>query len=205
MMAWNRFLHRLKGEEKAISAVEFALIAPVFCTLLLGTLDAGHTLYMQSVLQGVMQKAGRASALESSTATVEQAAIDQMIKDNVATLINNATVTMSRRYFRDYSKAAQAIAEPYTDNNSNGRCDQGEPYQDNNNNHAWDADGGDGGQGGAKDTVVYTADVSYPRLFPVATMIGLPANTHLKATTVLVNQPYGDQSSYSAPVARNCT
>lgn len=204
-MARIRFLKRLGSEEKAVSAVEFALIAPVFCTLLLGTLDAGHALYMQSVLQGVMQRAGRASSLESSTATVQQTVIDQMVKDNVATLVNNATVTMKRRYFRNYSTAAQAIAEPYTDSNSNGTCDQGEPYQDNNVNNVWDADGGDEGQGGARDTVVYTADVSYPRLFPLATLIGLPANTHLKATTVLVNQPYGDQSSYSAPVARNCT
>lgn len=204
-MARIRFLNRLSGEEKAVSAVEFALIAPVFCTLLLGTLDAGHTLYMQSVLQGVMQRAGRASSLESSTATAQQAAIDQMVKDNVASLINNPTVTMTRRYFRDYTRAAQAIAEPYTDTNSNGTCDAGEPYQDNNNNNVWDADGGDAGQGGARDTVVYIADVSYPRLFPIATMIGLPANTHLKASTVLVNQPYGDQSSVATPVARNCT
>lgn len=205
MMAIPAWLRRIGANETAVSAVEFALIAPVFCTLLLGTLDAGHSLYMQSVLQGTMQKAGRDSSLEGSSSTTRQAVIDQKVRDSVGSLINNATITISRRYFRDYTKAAQATAEPYTDTNSDNSCNAGEPYQDNNNNMVWDADGGDSGQGGAKDTVVYTADVTYPRLFPLAKLIGLPENAHLKASTVLVNQPYADQSSYATPVTRNCT
>src|SRR3546814_7855992 len=49
--------------------VEFAFVGPVLVLLLMGTLDVGHTLYMQAVLQGVMQKAARDSALESGSAT----------------------------------------------------------------------------------------------------------------------------------------
>ena len=198
-------LRRLRHDQRGISAVEFALISPAFFTLILGALDMGHTLYMQSVLQGVMQKAGRDSSLEDGTETAQQAAIDQSIKDSVLSLAHDANINLTRRNFRDYTAAAQATAEPFTDTDSNGVCGNGEPYQDNNNNSVWDKDGGDAGQGGAKDTVVYTADVTYPRLFPMATLIGLPANVHIKASTVLVNQPYGDQASNGSPVARNCT
>jgi len=198
-------LRRLRHDQRGISAVEFALISPAFFTLILGALDMGHTLYMQSVLQGVMQKAGRDSSLEDGTETAQQAAIDQSIKDSVLSLAHDANINLTRRNFRDYTAAAQATAEPFTDTDSNGVCSNGEPYQDNNNNSVWDKDGGDAGQGGAKDTVVYTADVTYPRLFPMATLIGLPANVHIKASTVLVNQPYGDQASNGSPVARNCT
>ena len=113
-------------------------------------------------------------------------------------------MTFSRRYFKDFTKAAQATAEPFTDTNANGRCDAGEPYQDNNNNSVWDKDGGDSGQGGAKDNVVYTVSISYPRMFKFG-MIGLPTTTNLTASTVLANQPYGDQSSYATPTQRNCT
>src|SRR3546814_5194451 len=35
------------------------------------------------------------------------------------------------------------------------------------------------GQGGAKDMVVYTADVSYPRLFAMAKLIGLSDKVHI--------------------------
>lgn len=203
-MKRRQLLPRLRRDDRGISAVEFGLIGPVVVLLLLGALDMGHTLYMQSVLQGALQKAGRDSSLETGTETAKQTSIDGKVRASVQSLAKDATVTISRRFFRDYTKAAQAVAEPYTDTNANGTCDAGEPYQDNNNNSSWDKDGGDAGQGGAKDTVVYTADVSYPRLFPMAKLMGLPANVQIRASTFLVNQPYGDQDSYSTPVARNC-
>ncbi|MCF8709314.1 TadE/TadG family type IV pilus assembly protein [Rhizorhapis sp. SPR117] len=195
---------RFAKDQSGITATEFGLIAPVFILLLMGTLDMGHTLYMQSVLQGVVQKTARDATLESSSEAAKQAELDAMVTNNVLNLAKNATVTISRRYFKDFTKAAQSVAEPFTDTNGNGICDAGEPYQDNNNNSSWDKDGGDAGQGGAKDAVLYTADVSYPRLFPMHGLMGLPATAEVQATTVLANQPYGDQAQYGAATLRNC-
>ena len=63
-----------------------------------------------------------------------------------------------------------------------------------------------GGQGGAKDVVVYSVTVTYPRLFPVAKLIGLSENVKLNATTVLANQPYGDQENLSGSLdPKDCT
>lgn len=187
-----------------MAATEFALITPVFLALLLGVMDMGHTLYMTSVLQGIVQKAGRDSSLENGTETAIQDAINQKVIDGVHRLAKNADVVIDRRYFKDFTKAQQAVGETFTDTNHNGVCDAGEPYQDNNNNMVRDADGGDSGQGGAKDIVMYTVDVTYPRLFPMGRLIGLPATVDIHAATALANQPYGDQSQYTAPTVRNC-
>ncbi|MGV3768400.1 MAG: TadE/TadG family type IV pilus assembly protein [Sphingobium phenoxybenzoativorans] len=203
-MAMLNRLKRLPKDERGLYVTEFALVAPVFLITLLGTFDMAHGLYMQTELQGIIQKAARDLTLESGTEAAKQAALDASVEARLKNLAKNATVTFSRRNYKDFTKAAQAVAEPYTDTNANGRCDAGEPYQDNNNNSVWDKDGGDDGQGGAKDNVVYTVSVSYPRMFKFS-LIGLPATTTMQASTVLANQPYGDQSQYAAPTARNCT
>ena len=204
MRSPNQFRH-FRRDDRGTTVMEFGLIAPVFALLLMGALDMGHTLYMQSVLQGVVQKTARDATLESGSEAAKQAELDAMVTANVHNLASNATVNISRRYFKDFTKAAQSVAEPFTDTNGDGTCNSGEPYQDNNNNSTWDVDGGDAGQGGAKDAVLYTADISYPRLFPMYGLMGLPNTVQVTAMTVLANQPYGDQAQYGAATVRNCT
>lgn len=195
---------RLLRDRRGVSAVEFALIAPAFCLLLMGGFDTAHSLYMRAVLQGILQKTGRDSTLEDAS-TTRQSALDARVQSSVKAIANNATVTITRRFYRTFSKAAAAQAEGWTDTNSNGRCDAGEPYQDANRNSVWDKDGGDAGQGGAKDATIYSATVSYPRVFPLWKFIGGSNTTRISATTILRNQPYADQDSYGATVVRNCT
>lgn len=203
-------LRRLGDDEHGSTVVEFAIVAPVMAMVLLGAFDIGHTLYMRGVLQGIVQKTARDSTLESGTVTAQQDKLDKRVQAQVSALANNADIVITRRYYRTFSQAAAAKAETWTDTNGNGTCDgpsggtPGEPYDDANNNGHWDKDGADGGQGGAKDTVLYTVKVSYPRFFPLYNFIGGSHTTTITGTTVLKNQPYGDQGSYGAPVARNC-
>ncbi len=200
------FLSRMVREESGATLIEFAFVAPIFCVLLLGAFDFGHTLYTQAVLQGTIQKAARDSSLEGNTGTTQQNAIDQHIEDAILLLDHRAEVTITRRYYKTFEEASEAKAEEFTDTNGNGSCDNNEPYTDANNNNVWDPDGGSSGQGGAKDLVVYTADVQYPRIVPLQGFIpGMKDTVNLRAQTVLANQPYGDQSSYGDPTVRNCT
>lgn len=201
-----RAIHLLR-DTRGATILEFALVLPILCTLMFGGFDFAHSLYMQAVLQGTLQKAARDSTLEGSSPDT----IDTAVRTQVLKLNKSGTVTFNRRYYRTFSQAATAQAEPFTDTNGNGICDgpngatPGESYTDNNNNNIWDRDGGDGGQGGARDVVVYTATISYPRLFPIDRFIGGRGTTTLSATTVLTNQPFGDQASYSAPTVKQCT
>lgn len=199
----SRPLDAIKDESGA-AVVEFGLIFIVFVTTMLGFMDLAHSLYMQSVLQGAVQKSARDATLESGKAEAQQSLLDADVRDRVQKLASNATVIFSRRFFRDFTKAAQATAESYQDINANGMCDNGEPFQDNNRNTVWDRDGGDNGQGGAKDSVVYTVRITYPRLFPMAKLIGMSDTITVEARTVLGNQPFGEQGSYGTPTVGHC-
>lgn len=191
---------RLVRDERGATIVEFAIVAPVMCLMLVGAFDVAHTLYTRTVLQGIIQKASRDATLESGLEGATQTALDNKVRDQVRAMANNSTITYSRKYYRTFSSAAIARYEPWTDTNGNGTCNGGEPYEDTNNNRSWDA-GGNTGQGGAKDAVVYTVTVSYPRFFPLYRMVGGSNQTTVEATTVLRNQPYGDQA---VPTVRNC-
>ena len=196
---------RLRHDERGATIVEFAMIAPVMGLVLLGAFDIGHTLYMRAVLQGVLQKAARDSALEGGSEEDQLILIDDRVKTQVKAIANRAAIVIKRRYYRTFSDAAAAQAEDWTDSNANGKCDAGEPFVDRNLNNVWDADGGNNGQGGARDSTVYTVSVSYPRFFPVYNLIGGSNTIKLTAETVLRNQPYGDQGTYGTPKVGICT
>lgn len=190
---------------RGTAITEFGLLIPVLAVLLMGALDVGHTLYVRSVLEGAIQRAARDSGLEDGTATARQTAIDGTVRQQLRDLgLDNSEITIQRRFYRSFTTAAAAVGEPFTDNNANGQCDNGEPYEDRNRNNSYDADGADGGQGGAQDTVVYTVAVDYEHMFPVHGLLGLPERVTMEGATVMNNQPYGDQGSYGAMIVRNC-
>lgn len=194
----------LLTDNSAVSITEFGLIAPVVATMLLGIMDAGHTLYMRTVLDGAIQDIARDSSLEDGGILAKQEAINARITQQIKRLNKNATVNITRRYYRNFTNAYNADAEEFTDTNNDGECNNGEPYVDANLNETWDSDGGDAGQGGAKDVSIVTVKVTYERLFPMAALAGLPENVTVAANTVLANQPYGDQAQYGTAQTRNC-
>lgn len=197
----------LVRDERGATVVEFAIVAPVLGLLLLGAFDVAHTLYMRAALQGVVQKAARDLTLESGLSATTQATLDSKVRTQVRALANSGTVSITRKWYRSYQHAAASTFEPFTDTNNNGTCDPpqgstpGEPYEDSNGNGQWDRTGGNLSQGGAKDAVLYTASVSYPRFFPIYNLTGGSRTTTVTASTILRNQPYGDQG---VPTVRNC-
>jgi Flp pilus assembly protein TadG len=204
-------LRGLARAQEGVTIIEFALVLPAFLVMLLGALDIGHTLYMQSVVQGAVQKAARDGTLETAAGagSTSRGAIDAVVESQIKKLHRHADITISRRFYRTFSQAAAAQAEPFTDSASgpsqNGICDDGEPYVDNNNNNTWDADGGNAiNAAGARDNVVFTVNVAFPRMFPIDRLIGGHGTTHVSATTVLSNQPYGDQGTDGTPTVRHC-
>jgi Flp pilus assembly protein TadG len=196
--------HRLPPilrNQSGASAVEFALIAPVFMVVLMGAFDIGHTQYAQSILHGEMTKAGRSSTFETGSGATRQAILDKQVSSAVKKISRQATVTFTRKAFNSYSRA-QNPGEPFKDSNLNGICNAGEAFEDSNRNGVWDSDAGVNGQGGAKDVVLYTATVTYPRLFPMAKLLGWPGTVTLSAATTLRNQPFDDQAE---PLVGSCT
>lgn len=190
-------LPALRHDEKGATAVEFAVVSTAFLVMIMGGFDMGHTLYTQAVLQGVVQKAARDSSLETGTIIAQQNAIDARVRDSVRDLNTSLTdddIEITRKYYHDFTTAAAKTPE---DVSGDGICSPGEQYFDRNFSGTYDADGGAAGQGNAKDAVVYSVSMTYPRLFPVTGLIGLSPNVTITATTLLANQPYGEQATGS--------
>lgn len=198
-MRHARTIRKLGADVRGVTAVEFAIISPVLFAMLMGFLDLGYNMWARSVLYGAVQKAGRDSSLESGVA--QQTALDAKVTSTVHSVARNAALTFTRENFEAFTKVGKP--EDFTDGNGNAKRDPGECYTDSNGNGQWDANRGMSGQGGADDVTKYTVRMEYPRLFPLASMIGLPPTQSAEATTILKNQPYTGQSARPAGV--KCT
>ncbi|MEL7728365.1 TadE/TadG family type IV pilus assembly protein [Citromicrobium bathyomarinum] len=203
-MTLRPFFNRLRSERDGATLIEFAIVAPVLCLMLMGAFDIGHSLYLRTVMEGIMQKAGRDSTLETSSTTSVQDALDDKVEAQIHALVKDAQVDTNRRFYRSFAEAKAAKPETFNDSDGNGRCNGGEAYEDANGNNVWDEDGGNAGQGGAKDAVLYSVTATYDSLFPLWKMINGTQSRSVTATTILRNQPYNEQGSYAAPVWRNC-
>jgi Flp pilus assembly protein TadG len=192
------FARRLQRDRRGVTVVEFAIITPVMCTLLMGACDLMYQAYAQSILDGAMYKAGRDSALEDNARSASD--VDAKVIAMVSILGTDMKFTPTRR---SYSSFLLVKPENFTDKNGNGVRDPGECYDDVNGNKQWDADPGRQSQGGANDVTRYTMTVTYPRLFPVAGLLGLPPTQTITGETLLKNQPYKTQ--VVQPVQSICT
>lgn len=179
---------RFARDRRGVTVVEFAIVTPVLCTLLMGLCDLMYQSYAQSILDGAMYKAGRDSALENNVRAA--ADIDGKVEEMVSVLGPGMKFEPERR---SYSSFLLVKPENFTDKNGNGVRDAGECFDDVNGNKQWDADPGRQSQGGANDVTRYTMKVTYNRLFPVAGLFGLPATQTIAGETLLKNQPYKTQ------------
>lgn len=182
-------LRRLVADRSGATLVEFALLTPVLLLTLLGLFDMGYNYYMQTQLQGAIQKAARDSTIEGAAG--HEAQIDAAVIAAVRVIVPDARLTFARRSYAKFSDVSQP--EDFTDIDESGECNDGEPFEDANGNGIWDEDRGTEGFGGARDAVLYVVRVSYPRAFGVAQIVGLSPDFTTETSTVLRNQPFGKQ------------
>lgn len=187
---------RLIRDARGVTVVEFALIAPVLLLMLMGVYDLGFSLYVNAMLQGSIQQAGRNSSIEGASPS----AMDSVVSSAVKAVIPGATLSFSRKAY--FSMTEVARPEDFTDVDNNGVCNAGEPFEDVNGNGTWDSDRGMSGQGGARDAVLYSVTVTYPRPFAMASLAGFSNTVTMKSATVLRNQPFGLQTQ--SKVTKNC-
>lgn len=177
---------------KGAAITEFGFVAPLFMIILMGVFDAAHTTYTTSLLHGAMQKAGRDLTLEDAGS--QESVIDARVKAQVQNVVpDEADIELEKLSHFEFEDIGEA--EEFTDNNGDGLCNDGEPFEDANENGVWDANRGADGIGGARDAVLYTAIVTYDRMFPMAGLVGMPEQVELRASTVLRNQPYDVQDT----------
>jgi Flp pilus assembly pilin Flp len=191
-------MRALVRDERGATLVEFALVAPVLLLTLLGVFEMGYNYYIQAQLHGSIQKAARDSTIETAIGNSEE--IDAKVGRAVHQIVPSAEIEFDRRSYANFADVSQP--EDFTDIDGNGTCSDGEPFEDANGNGSWDEDRGSDGQGGARDAVLYVVTVSYKRAFGMGQLLGMPEMFTTEATTVLRNQPFGDQVVVA--VAGNC-
>ena len=72
-----RLFRQLRRDQQGVSVVEFALLAPVLLTMLMGLMDLAYNMYTAQMLQGAVQAAARKSTIEG--ASTNSAAIDGVV------------------------------------------------------------------------------------------------------------------------------
>ncbi|MEW4447939.1 TadE/TadG family type IV pilus assembly protein [Qipengyuania sp. JC766] len=178
-------------DESGAALMEFGIVAPVFIMMLMGLFDYGQLTYGQSVLNGAVQEAARASALE----TGDTAEADAMVREQVQKILPGADVRASRVSYYDFADLERP--EQWNDANNNGDCDNGEAYTDENRNGQWDEDVGVSNNGNANDVVIYSVTVSYDAPFAVP-LLPYSDDRTIEASAIKKNQPFADQQGYGS-------
>jgi hypothetical protein len=168
--------------------------------IIMGLSDLGYQAYARSILQGAINEAARSSTLEKNVNYLS--AVDDRVSDQTATMSKNGEITITRRSYYTFSDIGKS--EEYIDSNKNGKRDNNECYYDVNgdksfNNGSSSGDRGMNGLGGPDDIVLYRATMDYPRIFPMSGLLGWTEDGKVSAQTAIRNQPYGSQTTRSAP------
>ena len=191
----------IRRNDRGVSVVEFALLAPVLCMMLLGMLDLGQRMYLMSVLQGTLFRAARKATVGDQTT----AQIDTFVNNEFAAFKKNATVTITKKSYSDFTGVKQLetitsdTAPIGTYNKGTSALAPGDCYEDTNSNWKRD-DKGQNGLGQSDDIVFYQVAVTYPRVVPLGKFLGFSDNETVTANTLLRNQPYGAQIPSTPPV-----
>ena len=180
---------RILSDENGATLVEFGLVAGPFILMLMGIMDLGYRGYVDTVSKSVLHKVARDASIGEMTVAEIKQQVNSGLEDLV---LNDAVVKVKTESYFDFTN----IGKPEkltTDKNGNGEVDPGDCYIDNNNNDVFDIDYGIEGTGGPDDIVSYTIEITSPRLFPLASMMGMDEIMTISNSTAVRNQPFGAQ------------
>lgn len=193
MSSSHALIRHLASDLRGAALMEFALIAPAFLTLLMGGLDTGYTVYLNTIAAGTIESTARASSLAGATESQFNRDIRSAVAKILPVDVDPVTaITITQKNYKSFSR----IGEPEkltTDKNGNGLLDSGDCWLDEDGDGEFGTNNGAAGIGGPDDAVYHIVQVTVPRLFPVHELLGLPENTVVTVKTLVINQPYGAQ------------
>ena len=188
-------MRELPHDSRGVSAVEFALLAPVFLGILLVVFEFGFAFYARAVLQGAVDEAARTATLENT----QWDRISDRVSDQVRRVIpaseaeTDISFELDPVYYANYVEIN--LPEDFEDDNNNDEWDSDECFVDRNNNASYDTDVGISGRGSAQDVVMIQATLTYVRPFPLWKMFRLDPTQTIQVSTFLRNQPFSAQAA----------
>ena len=181
-------LRRLRRDERGATAVEFALIAPVFILLIVGTIEVAIVIFMSSSIEAAVLQASRfgiTGGLPPGVSREER--VLEIVADGTYGLVNMDTVGIETLVYESFADIGQP--EPFEDANANGTYDEGESFTDVNGNGQWDPDMGAAGLGGPSDVVVYRVTYDWGIITPFMRKVIGQSVRHVSSIAVR-NEPF---------------
>lgn len=185
-----RSLRSIQHDQDGVTAIEFAIIAPVFLLFILGIIEFGIIMMVYNVMEGataISSRLGKTGYAESGK-TREQTILDAVAARG-GSLIDADKLILTSKFYKQYDQINDP--EPYIDANHNGQYNTGESYTDVNGNGHWDADMGSSGYGSSGDVVVYTISYPWSVTTPILqNLIGTHGIYTITTHAVVKNEPY---------------
>lgn len=182
------------AREEGVTAVEFAVIAPVFTLLMFGILEFATIMFAMVMLEGATSSSARMGKTGYvAEGMSRQEYIHQIVNDEGAPLLDADKLVITTKVYGQFNQIN--LPEPLThDYNGNGSYDPGDDYNDINGNGQWDSDMATAGLGGAGDVVVYTVTYPWKVMTPmISDIIGDENGEYqLRSKVVVRNEPYDE-------------
>lgn len=178
------------GDAAGSVATEFAFVAPVLITAVIGVIELAFVMIVSALMEGALRDASRfgITGFVPDGMTREDQ-IRQIIDERTIGLVSIDEVVVETKAYDSFGSVGDP--EPYTDENSNGEYDAGESYTDVNENGQWDDDQGADGPGDADAVVLYTVRYDLPLLTGfLGDHFGTGGEFPLSASVVVRNEPY---------------
>ncbi len=177
-------------KEEGVTAVEFALIAPVLLTMIMGIIETSLVMFAQNILEYstfAASRLGKTGFSEDSAG--REATILALLEDRAGTVLDTDRIAITTKSYARFDFVGDP--EPFVDANSNGVRDAGENYTDVNGNGQYDTDMGSEGVGDAGEIVVYTVSYPWHITTPVIqNFLGTDGTLTLSARAVVQNEPF---------------
>lgn len=176
-------------DSNGATAVEFALVAPLFLYLLAAILEFSLIFAGQLLLDHATQQAARTGRTGFvTTDSTQEATVKEILYDMVGPLLDTDLLVITSKSYSGFDTIGEE--EPYVDANGNGQRDDGENYTDVNGNGQWDDDQGASGYGSSDEVVVYTVSYDWTVVTPfIGDIVGNDGVVTLAATAIVQNEP----------------
>ena len=184
----KRNLKALRRNNEGVTAVEFALIAPVLLLMVMGTTEVGLMMFAQNVMEGSAFSGSRTGKTGYvADGLTQEETIVQTINERAGVLMDTDNISVTSLTYSEFGDVGQP--EPFVDTNGNGVRDYGENYTDVNGDGEYSDDMGIAGFGTGQEITMYTITYDWPIFSPLLQPIMGETKT-LTAVTVVKNEPY---------------
>jgi Flp pilus assembly protein TadG len=187
-------LRRFRRSNDGAAALEFALVLPPLCLILVGMFEVAMLMFTQASMEGALREAARFSMTGSVADPADrEEQIIAIVDQYTFGMLDTDTMVTTFLVYDSFSDVNQP--EPFTDNNGNGTFEAGidgfDADDDINGNGQWDGDMGVAGVGTAEQVVEYTVEYDWQVMTPfMAQFMGDNGRVHLTARVVIRNEPW---------------